>query len=902
MVQLPPGRSVKEAIARYERTGLFEYVEPDYELHAVATPNDPSYLDGTLWGLHNTGQSGGTPDADIDAPEAWDTRTNAENIIVAVIDTGIRVTHEDVAANMWHNPGEISGNGIDDDGNGYIDDVHGIDAITGSGDPADVCGHGTHVAGTIGAVGNNGLGVCGVAWRVQLMACKFLDPGGFGCSGSTSDGIECINYAIDKGAHIMSNSWGGDGPDPALQDAIEAARDAGIIFVAAAGNNSSDNDAAPFYPANYDVNNVVSVAATDRNDALAGFSNFGANTVDLAAPGVNVYSCYNGSDSDYTFLSGTSMATPHVSGVLALVKAQYPSDTYTQLIYRVLGNTDPLPSLIGKCVTEGRLNLQKALTLSPGPIARFTASPNSGEPPLTVQFADTSIGTITSRSWDFDDGSPLSNLSNPAHAFTELGTYNVTLTVSGPQGSASKTRPIVVAHNYQMQPTTFSWIDPSGMDSLTLTDDSVSAAQPLPFPFTYYGQTYTNLYVSSNGMIGFASSGLTKFVNADLPGTATPNAMICPWWDDLNPAVAGTVHIGMIGMAPDRVVAVSWVGVPHFVDFDALTPFTCQVLLYEGSNSIVFQYLETQPGNVSLGAGRAATIGVEDQAGVVAKKYSYNGSTTVTNQQAILFTMPVLPSFSMDGSVDSTNYLQTASGIPLYAAVRGQMLYVATTSPGTNGPNDHFVFVTDELLPSASASSPWAKVGTVAVAGTKPFLGAESQTAFVGWFNPPAFAQAAKSPTSSGQMEGVIDLVQAFGSMPATLYLAAAAYATADGGVLKSQAPAGDGNGNIESNEFLAVPLVALIDNNADGLYDRLDPTLDFVVTDVQSGDGTNTVTWASVPGKVYLVEYADSPPGPWEDLPGGQVAADAGQVTLSVSDPAAGGVLQRFYRIKLLP
>jgi len=297
---------VPNAIEALSAAGLpVEYAEPDYIVRALATiPNDPDF--GSLWGLNNTGQQNGLEDADIDAPEAWDIIRDAEEVIVAVIDTGVRYTHEDLAANMWVNPGEVPADGIDNDGNGYIDDVHGINAILDNGDPLDDVGHGTHVAGTIGAVGDNGIGVVGVAWKVQLMALKFLGAGG----GNDSDAILCINYARTHGAHIMNNSWGGRGSSISLRDAIAAARDAGIIFVAAAGNNGSDNDAIPFSPASYDLDNVVSVGASTRQDTISDFSNFGSSSVDIAAPGTDILSTWNTSDSSYVTRSGTSMAAP----------------------------------------------------------------------------------------------------------------------------------------------------------------------------------------------------------------------------------------------------------------------------------------------------------------------------------------------------------------------------------------------------------------------------------------------------------------------------------------------------------------------------------------------------------------------------------------------------------------
>lgn len=344
-----------------EAPNLLDYSELDNILHATATPNDRLYNAGNLWGLHNLGQSNGTQDADIDAPEAWDIRHDAPNIIVAVIDTGIRYTHEDLAGNMWINSGEIPNNGRDDDGNGVIDDIHGYNGINNNGDPMDKDGHGTHCAGTIGAVGNNGKGSVGVAWNVQLMACRFLGAEG----GSTVDGIECINYARQNGAHVMSNSWGGGGASNALFNAIGAARQAGIVFVAAAGNDgqllSSSNRQ---YPASYNQNNIVSVASHTRADQLSNFSNYGTTMVDIAAPGSSIVSTYYQSDTDYASLSGTSMATPHVSGMLALIKAEYPTDTYSELIDKLYAGVVRKNAYEGKVSTGGRANLEASLAIT----------------------------------------------------------------------------------------------------------------------------------------------------------------------------------------------------------------------------------------------------------------------------------------------------------------------------------------------------------------------------------------------------------------------------------------------------------------------------------------------------------------------------------------------------------
>ena len=375
VVDLPAGLPVEEAIARYEASPDVEYAQPDFLYTASATtPNDPSY--SKLWGLNNTGQTGGTSDADADAPEAWDVTTGGPDTVVAVIDEGVDVSHPDLRDNIWTNPDEVAGNRIDDDRNGYVDDVNGWDFVHNDAsvyDAADGDKHGTHVAGTIAAEGNNGIGVAGASWNAKIMPLKFLGP----TSGSTSGAVKAINYALAEGVKISNNSYGGAGADPALLEAIKKADAAGHLVVAAAGNDGANNDVTASYPANYNVPNVVSVAATDSNDALATFSNYGATSVDLAAPGVSILSTLPG--NTYGSYSGTSMATPHVAGTAALIKSEYPTADDAEMKTRLLESVDQKVSLVGKTATGGRLNAAGALKPAPSSITEATPTPPTGD-------------------------------------------------------------------------------------------------------------------------------------------------------------------------------------------------------------------------------------------------------------------------------------------------------------------------------------------------------------------------------------------------------------------------------------------------------------------------------------------------------------------------------------------
>ena len=359
-VELPEYVSVESALEMLEGHESILYAEPNYRIHATATPNDPRFSD--LWGLSNEEQTGGTYDADIDAPEAWDQTVGSGNTIVAVIDTGVDYTHEDLAANMWVNTGETPGDGIDNDGNGFVDDIHGWDFVSNDASPMDDQGHGTHVAGTIAAVGNNSIGVTGINWNAKIMALKFLNAQG---SGDTDDAIKALDYAVAHGATISNNSWGYEGNfSQSLYDAVAAARAADHVFVTAAGNGlfgfwGVDIETNPWWPASIDLDNVVSVAAVDHNDTKPFFSNWGAVSVDLAAPGVDIISTTP--NDGYGLNTGTSMASPHVAGVIALVRDQHPDWTYSEVIYQVMQAVDPIPAMDGITVTGGRLNAARAV-------------------------------------------------------------------------------------------------------------------------------------------------------------------------------------------------------------------------------------------------------------------------------------------------------------------------------------------------------------------------------------------------------------------------------------------------------------------------------------------------------------------------------------------------------------
>jgi subtilisin family serine protease len=364
-----PQEQTFASIKQLQQDPNVRYVEKDQTLHTTGVPNDPLWL--TLWNMDTIGLA-----------SAWDLSLPSDAPIVAVIDTGIYFPHPEFKGMLWTNTGEIAGNGIDDDHNGIVDDVNGASFLDGvaSGDPSDLVGHGTHIAGIIAAKSNNGVGVAGIAPTARIMPLRFINAKG---QGKLSDVLSAIDYAISHGAKVLNNSWGGGGYSQALSDLITRAKDAGDLFVVAAGNDSKNIDTIPSYPAAYPQDNVISVAATDMNDGLAAFSNYGANNVDIGAPGVTVVSTWLSGippwvpspTGTYNWASGTSMAAPHVSGAAAWLWSVRPDSSWSQIKQAILSGSQPVSSLSGRTTSGARLYLPGAFNFLVDP-SHSTPAPN----------------------------------------------------------------------------------------------------------------------------------------------------------------------------------------------------------------------------------------------------------------------------------------------------------------------------------------------------------------------------------------------------------------------------------------------------------------------------------------------------------------------------------------------
>jgi len=657
VVQLPEGTSVQQGLDQLGADPNVLYAEPDYIVHSdEVVPNDPQFT--TQWSLKNTGQSGGTAGADIKATLAWTLTTGSSDVIVGDIDSGVDLSHPDLAGNIFSNPGDCTYNGVDDDGNGFVDDCHGWNAVYNDGYMSDDVGHGTHTAGTIGALGNNALGVSGVNWHVTILPCKFLFNYGYGDGvGVTSDAIECLDYFAamkDLGYNIVAtnNSWGGGGYSQALYDAIKENMDRGILFIAAAGNGGADgvgdnNDQFPNYPSNYDLPNMIAVAATTRTDAKSSFSNYGRRTVDLGAPGSEILSTVPTwlSPSGYAIFSGTSMATPHVTGTVALLKAYNPSLTWYEIRNLILAGGD-VKSSMANTFTGKRLNANGSLTCENRPVSgRLTPDSSS----ITVGLGDTVLlsylninckdpagavsvtaspgGTLQLH----DDGLGGDLVTGDGAYSAELNVYGSATTVTFPGNDAVN---IKTLRQYNFATTAFSYRNITGTN-LQLSDE---LAKPVTAPFVikFGGASYSTIYVGSNGLISF-DTAFNSPANSSMP-LGSGGALIAPWWQDLQPYpnTNQNVFTATIGSSPNREFVVEWRDVPMW---DYPTQFTVkfQVVFFENSSNVLVNYADTNfADGYPQNQGGYATVGIK-VAGKSAVQYSFL-QQAVADGSALLWT------------------------------------------------------------------------------------------------------------------------------------------------------------------------------------------------------------------------------------------------------------------------
>ena len=425
LVRLPVGIQVTDALAYYEADPAVSYAEPNYKVTASIVPDDPDY--DQLWAMN-----------EVSAPEAWDRTTGSSDVIVAIVDSGVDYTHPDLAANMWVNTNEIPDNGIDDDKNGFVDDYRGWDFFSEDPDPMDENGHGTHCAGTIGAVGNNGVGIAGYNWQVRLMPLKFLGPDG---SGHTFDATQAVLYGSLMGAQVMNHSWGGGAYSKTLKDALGASS---AVMAVCGGNDGKNLDQESFYPASYDCENIISVAATDSNGDLAYFSNYGMNSIDVAAPGVAILSTVlNGG---YEYYKGTSMATPQVSGLAALICAADPSASSLDIIRTIISHTTPSSKVADKVKSGGVIDAYACVNaVWQNPLhADATIQPLEGKAPLTINCTGSATGSPTSWMWDFGDYTPSVEGQVVTHTYESANNYPVTLQVSDTTNSDAVTKLVTV--------------------------------------------------------------------------------------------------------------------------------------------------------------------------------------------------------------------------------------------------------------------------------------------------------------------------------------------------------------------------------------------------------------------------------------------------------------------------
>lgn len=728
VVTLPADMSVEEALVSFKADPAVRFVEPDYRVEKIATSNDSQY--NTLWGMFGDAS---TPANQYGsgAAEAWEAGyTGSSEVVVGILDEGVQIAHPDLAANIWVNTAEQSGvAGVDDDGNGYIDDVNGWDFFYDNASVFDAGedSHGTHVAGTIGGVGGNGLGVAGVNWSVKMIPAKFLGPGG----GYTSDAINALDYFTDlkvnRGVNLVAinNSWGGGGYSQGLADAINRVGDAGILFVAAAGNSNRDNDTTDYYPSNYDCSRggtrwdcVVAVAAIDSAGSLASFSQWGATTVDLGAPGVEINSTLP--TDTYGSYNGTSMATPHVAGAAALCASMSTGLSGEAIRNAIIASAAATPSLAGKTVTGGRLDVGAMMSycLAPsgplsGSVTGLTAAATST---TTIALSWTDAVTNEARfeveraGADCTTFTRVGQTASGATSFTVSGLTASTeycFRVRGASGadvtewsnSATATT-LTPPPGFTCEATTYAWVSETGGTSYTLGDDG-SVSTSLPFAVDMYGTSVTSLTISSNGYVRMGGGAATAWTNTQLPAASDPNSIVAPWWDDLVPPRNG-VRSRTVGTAPNRQFVVTWVNVRHLGTTNAVT---FQVVFREATQDILFQYRDATTGVSSSNLGAGATIGIENSTGTVGTQVSYN-SASRTNLSAVRCSLPQLL------GITSTS---------LSVGTTGEAYSQTLTSSGGTGPFAWAVVEPTSLPVGLSLSSAGVLSGTPTSAASSTF-------------------------------------------------------------------------------------------------------------------------------------------------------------------------------------
>ncbi|MFL6301006.1 MAG: FG-GAP-like repeat-containing protein [Terriglobales bacterium] len=663
LVQLPAGSNVQTLSRIYRSEPTVEYAEPNYVVSHLSVADDPLFP--VQWDLKNIGQKSGTPGADIRATQAWSITQGDSSVVVAVIDTGVDYTHPDLVQNIWSNPGDCDSNGVDDDGDGYIDDCHGIDTFNHDSDPFDDEAHGTHVSGTIGATGNNGVGVAGINWAVKIVSCKFIGSQGY---GDIAGAVACLDYVKklkESGVNIVAtnNSWGGNLFSQALADAVKAQMDDGILFVAAAGNDFSDNDLIPTFPANLDFPNVITVAATNRFDEIVSFSNFGLHTVHVSAPGEEIVSTTPA--NTYSIYSGTSMAAPHVTGVAALLKAQDPSRTWWQIKNLILSGGKPLDSLSNTrssrrldaygsltctgSTVRGRLKpILPAITGAVGtaiPIKYLStdcALPNAvGD----VIVAETGEHVVLADDGNGSDAAAGDGVFSAAWVPPAVGTY----TLQFPDGDSVQ---VSVLNKYWYAPAPYEHVDFAGTN-LDLDDDSV-AGLDTPFPIHFGDGSFSKLYVSSNGTLSLTNP-FVEYSNSNIPLPQYLNehldvvTVVAPFWDDLFPVKGGAqnVYWGVVGSAPSRRLIVEWRDVRAFdCRTEPASTVNFQIVFQENSSNIRVNYPDVIFGGgcADHDYGSNATMGI--QIGQNAGTYfgtGFQGGQFVNIQSSILWSTTAPP-------------------------------------------------------------------------------------------------------------------------------------------------------------------------------------------------------------------------------------------------------------------